>query len=165
MVSFLCCSDQNLYFFINLQERIQLETARLYKVAGINPLAGIYITSEFSISMFVVFLCVFRENFDCQFILQTVILLIPIGWTKLHIRYILNLTMPFMLSPLSPLPVRLVYRNLLIFHLSLIFVTHAIWGWIYWFFILCLCQDACLHLPQYQSGLGYTELFQMWQMR
>lgn len=27
--------------FMYLQERIQLETARLYKLAGINPLAGI----------------------------------------------------------------------------------------------------------------------------
>lgn len=26
--------------YIHLQERIQLETARLYKVAGVNPLAG-----------------------------------------------------------------------------------------------------------------------------
>lgn len=30
-----------------LQERIQLETARLYKLAGINPLAGINITFLF----------------------------------------------------------------------------------------------------------------------
>lgn len=29
------------------QERIQLETARLYKLAGINPLAGAYITASF----------------------------------------------------------------------------------------------------------------------
>ena len=32
-----------------LQERIQLETARLYKLAGINPLAGIYVTSSFEL--------------------------------------------------------------------------------------------------------------------
>lgn len=32
---------------ICLQERIQLETARLYKLAGINPLAGVQIVPVF----------------------------------------------------------------------------------------------------------------------
>lgn len=32
--------NQNIFRSPSLQERIQLETARLYKLAGINPLAG-----------------------------------------------------------------------------------------------------------------------------
>lgn len=40
-------------YCLSLQERIQLETARLYKLAGINPLAGT--------------ICCFRFSFDCPF--------------------------------------------------------------------------------------------------
>lgn len=36
--------------FVYLQERIQLETARLYKLAGINPLAGTYV-SQFVVAL------------------------------------------------------------------------------------------------------------------
>ena len=37
--------------FVYLQERIQLETARLYKLAGINPLAGTDVASRFSLNI------------------------------------------------------------------------------------------------------------------
>lgn len=37
--------------FVYLQERIQLETARLYKLAGINPLAGTDVASCFSLNI------------------------------------------------------------------------------------------------------------------
>ena len=38
---------------VYLQERIQLETARLYKLAGINPLAGTYV-SQFVVALILV---------------------------------------------------------------------------------------------------------------
>lgn len=40
-MSYICLNDQ-LRCFVYLQEKIQLQTARLYKLAGINPLAGTY---------------------------------------------------------------------------------------------------------------------------
>lgn len=41
MIGFLLC--KTILPFVFLQEKIQIETARLYKLAGINPLAGTFI--------------------------------------------------------------------------------------------------------------------------
>ena len=57
--------------FVYLQERIQLETARLYKLAGINPLAGIDIAFGFSL-MFSIFqnLLVMKGKFLEMFVFK-----------------------------------------------------------------------------------------------